>query len=134
MATPEQALTELTELSTQVHAATIFDRDGKVAASTLVGGRGDWLASSAKALLDAAESLRGEGDTAVVQLEAATPEGSVLVVREGDRVVAAVTGPEPTAGLVFYDLKRGLQSVSEEKPKPKRKRAPAKSGPSRGSR
>jgi predicted regulator of Ras-like GTPase activity (Roadblock/LC7/MglB family) len=132
MATPEQALAELTELSTQVHAAAIFDRDGKVAASTLVGGRGDWLASAAKALLDAAESLRGEGETAVTQLEAATPEGSVFVVREGDRVVTAVTGREPTAGLVFYDLKRCLQSVSEEKPK--RKRAPSKSGTSRGSR
>jgi predicted regulator of Ras-like GTPase activity (Roadblock/LC7/MglB family) len=131
MATPEQALAELTELSTQVHAAAIFDRDGKVAASTLVGGRGDWLASSAKALLDAAENLRGEGETAVVQLEAATPEGSVFVVREGDRVVTAVTGREPTAGLVFYDLKRCLQSVSEEKPK--RKRAPAKTGTRRGS-
>jgi predicted regulator of Ras-like GTPase activity (Roadblock/LC7/MglB family) len=132
MATPEQALAELTELSTQVHAATIFDRDGKVAASTMVGGRGDWLASSAKALLDAAESLRGEGETAVVQLEAATPEGSVFVVREGERLVAAVTPREPTAGLVFYDLKRCLQSVSEEKPK--RKRPAAKTGTSSGSR
>jgi predicted regulator of Ras-like GTPase activity (Roadblock/LC7/MglB family) len=126
MATPEQALAELTELSTQVHAAVIFDRDGKVAASTLVGGRGDWLASSARALLEAAENLRGEGETAVVQLEAATPEGSVFVVQEGERVVAAVTPREPTAGLVFYDLKRCLQSVSDEKPK--RKRATARTG------
>ncbi len=132
MATAEQALAELTELSTQVHAASIFDRDGKVAASTLVGGRGDWLASSAKALLDAAESLRGEGETAVVQLEAAMPEGSVFVVREGDRAVAAVTGREPTAGLVFYDLKRCLQSVSDEKPK--RKRPASKTGSSGRSR
>jgi predicted regulator of Ras-like GTPase activity (Roadblock/LC7/MglB family) len=132
MATAEQALAELTELSTQVHAASIFDRDGKVAASTLVGGRGDWLASSAKALLDAAESLRGEGETAVVQLEAAMPEGSVFVVREGDRAVAAVTGREPTAGLVFYDLKRCLQSVSDEKPK--RKRRASKTGSSGRSR
>ena len=132
MATPEQALAELTELSTQVHAAVIFDRDGKVAASTLVGGRGDWLASSAKVLLEAAENLRGEGETAVVQLEAATPEGSVFVVQEGERVVAAVTPREPTAGLVFYDLKRCLQSVSDEKPK--RKSATARTGRSSGSR
>jgi predicted regulator of Ras-like GTPase activity (Roadblock/LC7/MglB family) len=131
MATAEEALAELTELSTQVHAAVIFDRDGKVAASTLVGGRADWLASSAKALLEAAETLRGEGDTAVVQLEAATPEGSVFVLREGERLLAAVTGREPTAGLVFYDLKRSLQSVAEEKPK--RKRAAAKTGTSGGS-
>jgi predicted regulator of Ras-like GTPase activity (Roadblock/LC7/MglB family) len=128
VATAEQALAELTELSTQVHAATIFDQDGKVAASTLVGGRGDWLAASAKALLDAAETVRGEGETAVVQLEAAMPEGSVFVVREGEWFVAAVTAREPTAGLVFYDLKRCLQSVSAEKPK--RKRTAAKTGTS----
>lgn len=131
MASAAEALAELTELSTQVHAAAIFDRDGKVAASTLVGGRGDWLATSAKALLDEAERLRGEGETAVVQLEAETPEGNVFVVRERERMVAAVTGKEPTAGLVFYDLKRCLQSVSEDKPKGKR--AGAKTGTSRGS-
>jgi predicted regulator of Ras-like GTPase activity (Roadblock/LC7/MglB family) len=131
MATAEQALAELTELSTQVHAAVLFDRKGKVAASTLVGGRADWLASAAKALLEGAEALRGDGETAVVQLEAATPEGSVFVVREGELVVAAVTLPEPTAGLVFYDLKRCVQSVAEEKPR--RKRAAAKTGTSDGS-
>jgi predicted regulator of Ras-like GTPase activity (Roadblock/LC7/MglB family) len=125
MATPEQALAELTEISSQVHAAAIFERGGKLAASTLVGGRGEWLASAAKSLLDAAETLRGGGEAAVSQLQVATPQGSVFVVKDGERVIAAVTPPEPTAGLVFYDLKRSLQSVAEEKPK--RRRAATKS-------
>jgi hypothetical protein len=37
-------------------------------------------------------------------------------------VVAATTGPEPTAGLVFYDLRAALRASGE---KPKRKRATA---------
>ena len=53
-------------------------------------------------------------------------------MRDGDRVIAATTGPEPTVGLVFYDLKTCLRGFGEEpakpkpKPKPRPKRAPAK--------
>jgi hypothetical protein len=47
----------------------------------------------------------------VAQLEAATPVGSVFVVRDGDRLIAATTTPEPTVGLVFYDLKTCLRSI-----------------------
>jgi len=50
------------------------------------------------------------------QLEAATLEGSVFVVRREDeatgaRIIAATTRPDPTVGLVFYDLKHCLRSV-----------------------
>ena len=51
----------------------------------------------------------------------------MFVVREGDRVIAATTGPAPTVGLVFYDLKTCLRTVAVagdgEAPK---KRAPRK--------
>ena len=63
----------------------------------------------------------------MAQLEAATLEGSVFVVRDGERMIAATTTPEPTVGLVFYDLKTSLRSVDGPKKKPApRKRAPAK--------
>jgi len=52
------------------------------------------------------------------------PDGSVFVVIEGDRAVAAVTRAEPTVGLVFYDLKTCLRSV--EAPPKRKRRAPAK--------
>jgi hypothetical protein len=55
-------------------------------------------------------------------------EGSVFVVRDGKRLIVATTAPEPTVGLVFYDLKSALRDL-ETKPKAKptpRKRAPAK--------
>ena len=61
----------------------------------------------------------------MTQLEAATGEGSVFVVRDGDRLIAAATGPEPTGGLVFYDLKSCLRRAAKQ-PKPK-KSAKAKS-------
>ena len=47
----------------------------------------------------------------VSQLEAATAEGSVFVVRDGGRTIVATTRPEPTVGLVFYDLKTALRSI-----------------------
>src|SRR3989442_549831 len=118
----EQALAELTEISTQVEAAVLFDRDGAVAAATLPASSAARFASTARALIEAAEQVRG-GD--VTQLEAATGEGNVFVVRDGDQLIAAVTADEPTGGLVFYDLKSALRRAAE-KPKPK-KRPQAKS-------
>jgi hypothetical protein len=56
----------------------------------------------------------------------------VFVVRRdggtGARVIAATTRPDPTVGLVFYDLKSALRDSAEsttEQPK-KTKRAPKK--------
>ena len=46
----------------------------------------------------------------VTQLEAATTDGSVFVVRDGDSYIAATTRPEPTVALVFYDLKTALRA------------------------
>ena len=55
-----------------------------------------------------------------MQAEVATGEGSVFLVRDGERAIAATTGSEPTAGLVFYDLKSCLRAFAdEEKPKPR---------------
>jgi len=47
-------------------------------------------------------------------------------VRDGERMIAATTTPEPTVGLVFYDLKTCLRSVDEPKKPAPRKRAPKK--------
>jgi len=116
MTKAETALAELTEISSQVEAAVLFNRDGAVATSTLSDEAAARLASSARALLEAAEQMR-KGELA--QLEAATAEGSLFVVRDGNRLIAASAGPEPTAGLVFYDLKSALRRAAERK-KPKR--------------
>jgi predicted regulator of Ras-like GTPase activity (Roadblock/LC7/MglB family) len=126
VAAAEKVLAELRDISSQVRAAVLLEAGGSVLGSTLSDEQGERLAAAAKLLLEQAEVVRGESEPKLTQLEAATPEGSVFVVREGDRLLAATTGPQPTAGLVFYDLRAAARATAEKpKPKPKR-RAPAK--------
>jgi predicted regulator of Ras-like GTPase activity (Roadblock/LC7/MglB family) len=119
---PAQALADLTEISSQIQAAVLFDETGAVQGSTL--GREEaaaGLAAAAAQLLAAVDDLARD-PAAVTQLEAATDEGSVFVVRDGARRIAATTAPAPTVGLVFYDLKSCLRGAAEEPVKPKRTR------------
>jgi predicted regulator of Ras-like GTPase activity (Roadblock/LC7/MglB family) len=121
-----QALKELTEISSQIEAACLFDGEGRTIASTLPEGPvSDRFVAAARALLEGADAVRHDAATGPLQqLEAATLGGSVFVVRDADRAVAAVTRPEPTSGLVFYDLKSCLRAAATEgdadgKPRPK---------------
>jgi predicted regulator of Ras-like GTPase activity (Roadblock/LC7/MglB family) len=126
MTEPKSALDELTQISSQIQAAALFDDKGAVIASTLPDERAARFVSSARALFEEAGRV-GEGDP--TQLEAATAAGSLFVVRDGENLIAASTSAEPTAGLVFYDLKSTLRSVAKPPPKPKpkpRRRPPAK--------
>jgi predicted regulator of Ras-like GTPase activity (Roadblock/LC7/MglB family) len=124
------ALERLREISSQVRAAVIFERGGKVLGTTLADEqRAKEVADESSALLSEAEQQRNTGgETAeFAQLEVALQGGSVFVVRDGDRLIAATTQPEPTVGLVFYDLKSCLREL-ETTPPPK-KRAPARRKP-----
>jgi predicted regulator of Ras-like GTPase activity (Roadblock/LC7/MglB family) len=122
----QQALADLTEISSQIRAAVVFDDKGKVAGSTFPdSARADELARGAGELLAVAEGVKTGDGAELTQLEAATEEGSVFVVRQGKTRIAATTGVDPTVGLVFYDLKSALRNM-EQKPAPVRKRAPAK--------
>jgi predicted regulator of Ras-like GTPase activity (Roadblock/LC7/MglB family) len=126
-----RALADLTEISSQIEAVVLAETGGKVLASTVADeARADRLASAARELLAAAEQVGGETAAPLVQLEAATADGSVFVVRDAERLIAATTTPEPTVGLVFYDLKSCLRAVAAEegdaKPRPKAKQRTAK--------
>jgi predicted regulator of Ras-like GTPase activity (Roadblock/LC7/MglB family) len=123
VAVAEKALSELTDISSQVRAAVLFDGGGNVLASTLPAERAEGFAAAAKLLWEQAEVVRDDDAAKLTQLEAATKDGSVFVVREAEQTLAAVTLPEPTAGLVFYDLRSALRAAGE---KPKKRRAPAK--------
>jgi len=120
-------LAHLTEISTQIEAAVVLDREGSVQAATVDDERAGRIARAALELFRQADAQR---EQELVQLDAVLPGGSVFVVRDEARLIAATTGPEPTAGLVFYDLKSALRGFAEPKPKPKPKpktrRAPAK--------
>jgi predicted regulator of Ras-like GTPase activity (Roadblock/LC7/MglB family) len=109
----DQAIADLTEISPQVKEVVVIAADGSIGGANAGTDRAEAVAEAARQL------LAGAGD-GVAQLEAATARGSVFVVRDGDRVIAATTSPEPTVGLVFYDLKTCLRSIDE--PKPARRR------------
>jgi predicted regulator of Ras-like GTPase activity (Roadblock/LC7/MglB family) len=102
-----EAIADLTEISPQVRRVVVLGQDGSVAGTNAVPEEAARLADAARALVAAADELRPD----VAQLEAATADGSVFVVRDGARLIAATTTPEPTVGLVFYDLKTCLRAV-----------------------
>ena len=111
------ALDELLEVSPQVDAAVILERDGGrlIASAPASGSRmADRFGATCIRMLDAAEQARAElGREPVAQVEVATPDGHVFVVADARWLVAAVTDADPTVGLVFYDLKTALRSVRE---------------------
>ena len=116
-----QALADLTEISSQIEAAVLFGATGAVEGSTLADdSASEAFAAAAARLLEAADGVAG-ASRELTQLEAATAEGSVFVVRDGDRRIAAATGPSPTIGLVFYDLKSCLRTAVPAKPRRRKK-------------
>ena len=120
---PSEALAELTALSSQIDEVAILGESGFVLASTGEPERGEQLARVAADLLAAAADVRADGE--VTRVEVRQPSGGVFVVVEAGRTAVATTVPEPTAGLVLYDLRTALRRVDEApaKPKPKRKRS-----------
>jgi hypothetical protein len=118
-----QAIGDLTEISPQVQRVVAIAGDGSILGSNVADeAAARRLADGAARLVEAAEGMR----PGVQQLEAATLAGSVFVVLDGDRTIAATTTPEPTVGLVFYDLKSCLRSIDEPTPPPAKKKAAAK--------
>jgi predicted regulator of Ras-like GTPase activity (Roadblock/LC7/MglB family) len=124
-----QALADLTEISSQIVHAAIVGADGAVLASTLADAdRSARFAADVSRLVEEADALRARhGLQGFSQLEVATLGGSVFVVRrpDGRGHIAAVTRPEPTVGLVFYDLKHALRSIDEKPRARTRKKADA---------
>jgi predicted regulator of Ras-like GTPase activity (Roadblock/LC7/MglB family) len=115
-----QALGDLTEISSQVVHVAIIEGDGSVLATTISdASRASRFVQGVTTLLVEADDVRQvRGLPGLSQLEAATHEGSVFVVRReaaggGTRIIAATTRPDPTVGLVFYDLKHCLRSIDD---------------------
>ncbi|HEY7345401.1 MAG TPA: hypothetical protein VH620_07555 [Gaiella sp.] len=105
------ALSELVELSTQVVEVVIAGAGDEVeAARTSDDGRARELASVGEALLAEAAAVRP--GTAVERVHVELERGAVVVVRDGERSITATTVPEPTAGLVAFDLRTALRRVA----------------------
>ena len=119
------ALADLSEISSQIETAVVFDSAGTVLGST--GGdeaRSKRLVRTALDLIAAAADVGTSAGRTLTQIEASLREGSVFVVTGEEQGIAVTTTPEPTSGLVFYDLKTCLRSLADEatKPPPKPRR------------
>jgi predicted regulator of Ras-like GTPase activity (Roadblock/LC7/MglB family) len=130
------ALERLRDISSQVRSAVIFERGGNLVGSTLGDDeRARQIAAEAEELLAQAErrqrGAESDGAGEFAQLEVALQRGSVFVVRHDDRLIAATTAPEPTVGLVFYDLKSCLRELEEAPPPKKREATTRKRTPAR---
>ncbi len=113
-----QALADLTEISSQVAQVAIVDRDGSLLATTARDpARTERFVGAVSRLLEEAARLaRSRGLPELTQLEASTLDGSVFAVRRDGRLIAATTRPDPTVGLIFYDLKHCLGAIEEAAP------------------
>jgi predicted regulator of Ras-like GTPase activity (Roadblock/LC7/MglB family) len=119
----EQALRELTELSSQITAALVLDADGAtLATSSADAAVSERLASTTRELIGAAGELGGEARE-VTRVEVELDEGALFVVRDGAYTVAATTGPSPTSGLVVYDLRTCAQAIDAPAGEPKKRRS-----------
>jgi predicted regulator of Ras-like GTPase activity (Roadblock/LC7/MglB family) len=113
-----QALAELIELSSQIEHAVVFDTRGELLASTLPeesGARS--LAESGNALFALADRAGGEERGQPTQVGLTLLEGSVLLARQSDLRILALTTPDPFAELVLFDLRACLRKVAGEEPK-----------------
>jgi predicted regulator of Ras-like GTPase activity (Roadblock/LC7/MglB family) len=110
--TPALALDYLDELSTDIEAAVVLDRDGRIAAATGDDDeRKERMRELVVALLDrAADAVPGSGAD---QLEVTTSEGSVFAVRGRDWTVGVVAGRKPLASLMFYDLRNVVSDLGQ---------------------
>ena len=122
---PGEALADLLEISSHIEAVVLCDQAGTVTATTLTDETAAGaLARAGADLLAAATELRASRP-AVERVEASFAAGSVFAARDGERLVAATTVPDPPSALVLYDLRTVLKTTAPEPPKPKpRRRAP----------
>jgi predicted regulator of Ras-like GTPase activity (Roadblock/LC7/MglB family) len=112
---PAEAIAELKELSTQIEAVVLAGRDGRAIASSLATEPAARLAADAATLVAGADDVRRDlGREGLPPVQAATPDGSVFVALDGDRMAVATTGGDPTVGLVFYDLKTLLRQTADD--------------------
>ena len=110
--TPALALDYLGELSTDIEAVVVLDREGSIAAATGDDeDRKERMREIFVALLDrAADAAPGAG---VDQLEVTTAEGSVFAVRGSDWTVGVVAGRKPLSSLMFYDLRNVVSDMGQ---------------------
>jgi predicted regulator of Ras-like GTPase activity (Roadblock/LC7/MglB family) len=104
--TPAAALADLLDVSAALRSVAIFDASGAVLAE--IGGLGESAFGVLTAADDAARLL---GRPPIQQCELGLSDAGVFAVREQGLAAVAVTDPDATAGLIFYDLRQALRAI-----------------------
>jgi predicted regulator of Ras-like GTPase activity (Roadblock/LC7/MglB family) len=112
-----EALEHLLEVSDDVRAVAVFDREGHPVASNLGDDEAAEVAALADAMLAYADTLRS--DAAVQTVRGVTEGGDVYIRREGDRAAVAIAAPGSMPGLVEHDLRTLLGSLPRSRRKAK---------------
>jgi predicted regulator of Ras-like GTPase activity (Roadblock/LC7/MglB family) len=108
----ERALADLLEISRDVEAAAVLDRDWAVVASNLDRGGSEAFAGHVAELVREAERVKPGADGAATSLHASTDAGSIFVVRDREHAIAATAPRAAAAALVLHDLRTCLREVA----------------------
>jgi hypothetical protein len=107
--TQELALRYLLELSVDIHAAALVDRDGSLIASApdSFGGR---AAGLARELAGEARAFGPQGAGAV-EIDVSVEDGSVFIICGPEHSMICVTGRSVLPGLIFHDMHAVLNDL-----------------------
>ncbi len=108
----DSALVDLVEVSRDIKAALLLDRDGNVLASTIDDERTTGFAAAVHALVSAAQAAKPGDVGALARLRAELRNGCLFVVSDGDLLAAATTDAKPAAALVVHDLEACLHALT----------------------
>jgi predicted regulator of Ras-like GTPase activity (Roadblock/LC7/MglB family) len=106
--TPDEAIRDLLDISTDVRGVAVLGPDGMLLASGPGAVAGDLGAAGARlweAASACASEARGAGLDHVVVEDA---DGAVAMAEAQGRRIVAVTGPQPAVGLLLFHLRTCL--------------------------
>jgi hypothetical protein len=106
----ELALQYLLELSSDIHLAFLWDRDGDLLASAPAGAP-DLLNGLAAELVGEAETSFIRADAPDLEVDAGCDEGAVFLIRNAEMTMLCVTERTVLPGLIFYDMHAVLRDL-----------------------
>jgi Roadblock/LC7 domain len=111
---PGDALRHLKDLSSDVRAAVLLDAKGRPVAVEGEASDPDEMGAAAARLLTHAAEAAGDQPTPP-QLEVSVPGGTVYAASDAEWTIAVVAARSSLSSLMFYDLRRVLSLLEQEK-------------------
>lgn len=116
MPTPKEALDELLEMSASIRNAVLARGDSEALASTMPTPESEkaMVAAARDVITSATAAAEEMGKPRLTQLYVETKSGCLFTAMgDKDTWIAAVTGSDPTVGLVLYDINTALRTALE---------------------